>query len=420
MTPDELGCDQRRRLEAAMVEAVARHGYAGTTLRELARLAGVSKTTFYTHFESKEDCFWATYEAIDREASERVLAASYEGEGLRDKLRSTLIAYAEFVVATPKAASLVAVESLCLGSAAASRREASAARFEVTLRKCYAVEPGDGEVPEVAVRGAAGGYRQVVYRCLRRGRAEQLGECADELADWVLSYRYQGRAHLPPSFFFQEGAERKAAQGGPEQIPALPGWEEPPDSRRSRRALTQRQRIVRAVGRLACERGYANLNMSAISAAAGVSNQTFYQEFSNKQEAFLAAFEELGGRALAASAAAFAIQEDWRNGFAAALAALLSFIATETYFARLAFFELSAAGPAGLDRADGMMDRFLAHLDPPQTAGSPSGPPEVVRRAIGGGIWAAVEIELSHGRGGHLSELAPSLADFALIPFGAA
>ena len=40
-----------------MVEAVARHGYAGTTLRELVRLAGVSKTTFYEHFDSKQECF---------------------------------------------------------------------------------------------------------------------------------------------------------------------------------------------------------------------------------------------------------------------------------------------------------------------------------------------------------------------------
>jgi AcrR family transcriptional regulator len=52
------------RLEGAMVEAVARHGFAGTTLRELVGLAGVSKSTFYQHFESKEDCFLATFDQI--------------------------------------------------------------------------------------------------------------------------------------------------------------------------------------------------------------------------------------------------------------------------------------------------------------------------------------------------------------------
>ena len=55
-----------------MVEAVARHGYAGTTLRELVRLAGVSKTTFYEHFESKQECFLATFDEIITQVTERV------------------------------------------------------------------------------------------------------------------------------------------------------------------------------------------------------------------------------------------------------------------------------------------------------------------------------------------------------------
>ena len=39
-------------------------GYADTTLRELVALAGVSKSTFYEHFESKQDCFLATFDDI--------------------------------------------------------------------------------------------------------------------------------------------------------------------------------------------------------------------------------------------------------------------------------------------------------------------------------------------------------------------
>ena len=56
--------NQRGRLQGAMVEAVARHGFADTTLRELVSLAGVSKSTFYEHFESKQDCFLATFDDI--------------------------------------------------------------------------------------------------------------------------------------------------------------------------------------------------------------------------------------------------------------------------------------------------------------------------------------------------------------------
>src|SRR5262249_39117263 len=57
MAPEQVARHQRARLEAALVEAVSRYGYAGTTLRELVRLAGVSKSTFYDHFENKQEAF---------------------------------------------------------------------------------------------------------------------------------------------------------------------------------------------------------------------------------------------------------------------------------------------------------------------------------------------------------------------------
>ena len=72
MEAEAVARHQRGRLEGAMVDAVARHGYAETTLRELVTLAGVSKATFYEHFESKQDCFLSTFDDIIDEASARV------------------------------------------------------------------------------------------------------------------------------------------------------------------------------------------------------------------------------------------------------------------------------------------------------------------------------------------------------------
>src|SRR6185295_6778094 len=80
MTPARVAEHQRARLEGAMVEAVARHGFAGTTLRELVGLAGVSKSNFYDHVESKQECFLATFDAISARVSKRV-GAAYRKEG---------------------------------------------------------------------------------------------------------------------------------------------------------------------------------------------------------------------------------------------------------------------------------------------------------------------------------------------------
>ena len=70
--PAEVARHQKARLEGAMVEAVSRHGFAGTTLAELVTLAGVAKTTFYQHFDNKEDCFLAAFASIILERLARV------------------------------------------------------------------------------------------------------------------------------------------------------------------------------------------------------------------------------------------------------------------------------------------------------------------------------------------------------------
>src|SRR5215207_4006692 len=72
MDAEDVARNQRGRLQGAMVEAVARHGYADTTLRELVTLAGVSKSTFYEHFRSKQDCFLAAFDDIVEDMGRRV------------------------------------------------------------------------------------------------------------------------------------------------------------------------------------------------------------------------------------------------------------------------------------------------------------------------------------------------------------
>ena len=50
---------QRRRLFAAAAAVFARMGYADATAEAIARDAGMSKATFYEHFDNKEDCIIA-------------------------------------------------------------------------------------------------------------------------------------------------------------------------------------------------------------------------------------------------------------------------------------------------------------------------------------------------------------------------
>src|SRR3954464_10651927 len=62
---------QRRRLNEAAAAVFARMGYADATAEAIAREAGMSKATFYEHFDNKEDCIVALFDV----AAEAVIAA---------------------------------------------------------------------------------------------------------------------------------------------------------------------------------------------------------------------------------------------------------------------------------------------------------------------------------------------------------
>src|SRR6187402_117268 len=53
---------QRERLLAAMLRATAQLGYREVSVQDVLDRAGVSRPTFYEHFENKEDCFLAAFE----------------------------------------------------------------------------------------------------------------------------------------------------------------------------------------------------------------------------------------------------------------------------------------------------------------------------------------------------------------------
>jgi AcrR family transcriptional regulator len=417
MPQADVARHQKARLQGAMVEAVARHGYAGTTLRELVALAGVSKSTFYEHFESKQDCFLSTFDKIVADLSVSVSEAFGSGDAFRPRLVAALRAFMDLAVAEPSAAALTAVESLTLGTAGVAHRERASEGFEALVQQSFDHSPSKIEVSPVTVRAIVAGIRGVTYRRLRAGEPEQLPGLVEELVDWALSYQQPDSAALGLAM---EAAAQPVAVETPVGVEEpKPDWEEPPDSARSKEALTQRERIVRAAARVVVERGYEALSIPAISAAAGTSNQTFYEHFENKREAFLAAFEIIAAEALATAVMAFA-STSGPASVGAGLRGLCEYVAGHPTFARLAFFELPTAGPAALDRADEILDSFTSFLSPgnaPEGIGSPAS--GVALQAIGTGIWSVIQFEIEHGRGEELPGIAPDLARIALAPLDA-
>ena len=108
------------------------------------------------------------------------------------------------------------------------------------------------------------------------------------------------------------------------------------------------------------------------------------------------------------------------EGVGAGLRALLEHIATDDLFAKLAFFELPAAGAAALDQADRALGGFTGFLSPDDDAPLLPGRqrvPEAIAEALGGGIWALIQHEITAGRRAGLPDIAPQIAEFAITPF---
>src|SRR5215217_7565507 len=115
---------QRRRLYAAAGTIFASVGYADATAEAIAREAGMSKATFYEHFDNKEDCIVALHD----DATTAVLDAmrrtgeDYNGADAAGRVRAVIHTFLEVLAAFPDEAQTLLVEIIGAGPRAMERR----------------------------------------------------------------------------------------------------------------------------------------------------------------------------------------------------------------------------------------------------------------------------------------------------------
>jgi AcrR family transcriptional regulator len=142
---DVVTASQRTRLLEAVGRAVADKGYAGATIDDVVRGAGVSKKTFYEHFQDKEDCFVAAYEAASDELLERVREAQAAGDGWLERSRAGIRAYLRWIAGEPALARVFLIEVAAAGPRALERRVQLRDRYVDLMRDLQ--EAGRDELP---------------------------------------------------------------------------------------------------------------------------------------------------------------------------------------------------------------------------------------------------------------------------------
>ncbi|HYJ00367.1 MAG TPA: helix-turn-helix domain-containing protein [Thermoleophilaceae bacterium] len=391
LPPESVARNQRWRLLAAMVAAVAERGYERTTVGDVVELSGVSRTAFYRHYANKEDCFVAAVDATLGFAMAAVTVAHGGSGAWNERLIAAFEAFVGQVVAQPAAARVCLLEVYVAGQAAIEHADRGAAAFELWIRAgCEQSEEYAGIDPAV-VRGVVGGVRKVISKRLRLGEEALLPELAPELAAWALTYK-------TPSVAIRRPRIRAAVNGAPRFV-----------------AHDQVERIFAALAAVVREKGYWAMTLDDVAERAATSFSTFYSHFRTKEEAFMAAYDTGLAQTYAATLPPYQRAPDWPHAIRAALEGFLGYLSRETDWAHAGVVEVLAAGRRGMERRDEAIETFAALLEPgyelaPET-------PRVASEAIGGAIYDLIYEQIRERGAERLLELLPIATFVALAPF---
>src|SRR5918998_546628 len=143
---------QRRRLYAAAASVFAGSGYADATAEAIARKAGMSKATFYEHFDNKEDCIIALFDAGAEAVIEAMRRAGAEADAQSPagRVRAIVHTYLEVLAAFPDEAQTLLVEIIGAGPRAMERRDRRLAEYAGTIDEANRQDAEQGLAPRLA------------------------------------------------------------------------------------------------------------------------------------------------------------------------------------------------------------------------------------------------------------------------------
>jgi AcrR family transcriptional regulator len=94
-----LSADARRRqLFDVALSLFAEHGYAATTMDDIAEAAGVTKPLVYQHFDSKRALYLELMDVFSRELVAQIVKATAAAEGPRQQVERGFAAYFQLMV----------------------------------------------------------------------------------------------------------------------------------------------------------------------------------------------------------------------------------------------------------------------------------------------------------------------------------
>lgn len=188
LSPEFVAKNQRERLIAGLTRALYEVGYQKTTVSLIGQMAAVSKSDFYKHFESKDDCFLAAYDAaIERIRGQVEDACAATELEWPYRVRSAIAALLDLLAAEPALASIALIEGLRAGRGINDRYQAAVESFVGLLQDSAPQSPGGGSIPEATGEAVVGGIASMIGRRILIGEGEQLNELFPQILEFTLA-----------------------------------------------------------------------------------------------------------------------------------------------------------------------------------------------------------------------------------------
>jgi AcrR family transcriptional regulator len=180
---------------------------------------------------------------------------------------------------------------------------------------------------------------------------------------------------------------------------------------------SQRARMLDGITRAVAHKGYPRVTVGDVVSEAGVSRRTFYEQFKDKEECFLAAYatgtEALIKDMVEATRAA-GPDAHWREVLKVAIDAYVGMLAADPEFARTFLLDVLGAGSAAVELRRQVYEQFVQQYVVLARQAAREQPeigevPEIYLRALVGGIGELVQQHVLTKDARTLPELAPVL-----------
>jgi AcrR family transcriptional regulator len=181
----------------------------------------------------------------------------------------------------------------------------------------------------------------------------------------------------------------------------------------------QRARILAAMGELVRERGAIGVTIAHVVDRSGVSRRTFYELFEDREDCFLAAFDQAIARAGERVLPAYGALGAWRERMRAGLGALLEFLEEEPELGGLCVVDALAAGGAALERRTRILEVLVdaVHEGGASRRGQAPRPQRIVAEGVVGAVLAVIHARMVAQVPGRLTALLSPLMSMIVLPY---